>query len=138
MRRSIVVLILLSFAPLLCAQIYKWKDASGTVHYSETPPPTGTKFNKVNIVGSDVSTPDASASASASTTPAPASTASTTDTPANRNKLCNDLQHNLSELKGSAPLNVDDGKGHVVGMDANRRKQELTSAQSQYSQYCGH
>ena len=136
MRRSIVVLILLSFAPLLSAQIYKWKDASGTMHYSETPPPSGTKFNKVNIVGSDVA--DTSTSASAGTEPAPASTTSTTDTPANRNKLCNDLQRNLDQLKGSTPLNIEDGKGHNVSMDANRRKQELSTAQSQYAEFCGH
>lgn len=38
---SALGLCLLAFAGLASAQVYKWKDAQGTVHYSDTPPPRG-------------------------------------------------------------------------------------------------
>jgi len=43
-RRSMTAalgLCLLAFAGLASARVYKWKDAQGTVHYSDTPPPRG-------------------------------------------------------------------------------------------------
>jgi hypothetical protein len=40
--------LLILSAPGVHAQIYKWTDAGGKVHYSETPPPDGQQFNEVN------------------------------------------------------------------------------------------
>lgn len=34
-------LVLLMIAEAAAAQVYKWKDEHGTVHYSDTPPPAG-------------------------------------------------------------------------------------------------
>ena len=131
MRRPLIALVLLSFAPLLCAQAYKWKDAAGTVHYSETPPPAGTKYSRVTVTGSAEP-----AVAASSPPPAAAPAMAQADTPANRDKLCGNLQHNLEQLQGDAALNMDDGNGHVTAMDATRRQQELASEQAQYQQYC--
>ncbi|MDE2316814.1 MAG: DUF4124 domain-containing protein, partial [Xanthomonadaceae bacterium] len=40
MSRMPIVLALLLIAPLAAAQqIYKWTDATGTVHYSQSAPP---------------------------------------------------------------------------------------------------
>ncbi len=44
MHRSLIAVALLLLAPLATAQVYKWTDASGTVHYSEAPPAQGTKY----------------------------------------------------------------------------------------------
>jgi hypothetical protein len=46
MRKGIVFLALLW--PILAgAEIYKWTDASGKLHYSQNPPAGVTKFDKV-------------------------------------------------------------------------------------------
>jgi len=52
MRRLLIATALLLVAPLVAAQAYKWTDANGTVHYSDAPPPQGTKYNKVTTSGS--------------------------------------------------------------------------------------
>lgn len=47
MRTIVVALLML---PLLCqAQVYRWTDARGTVHYSNSPPPQGVKATRLDI-----------------------------------------------------------------------------------------
>ena len=61
MSRSLIVVALLLVAPLAVAQqIYKWTDAKGTVHYSQSAPPEGTRFQQVKLAGG-VESADASA-----------------------------------------------------------------------------
>ena len=135
MRRLILAVVLLSLVPPALAQIYKWKDAAGTTHYSETPPPSGTAFHRLNLVSDTSATPTGVTAASAGSAAPPAAPA---DTPANRAKLCADLTNNLKELRGSMALNIDDGHGKPVAMTAERRQQETATAQAQYQQYCAH
>lgn len=50
MKINTSLIILISTFSLLTvthAQIYKWKDASGQVHYTETPPVSGTKTEEM-------------------------------------------------------------------------------------------
>ena len=51
LRRALFVLSLLA-AGGASAQAYKWTDAQGTVHYSESAPPQGTKYSRVTLSGS--------------------------------------------------------------------------------------
>lgn len=134
------------------AQVYKWKDAHGTVHYSDAPPATGSQYEQVKLNGS-VSTAvspsvpatassnaDAgkmsAASATANTKPAPASTAKTPDTPDNRAKLCKELGSNIALLAGNQPLTSGDAKTQQQNMTDDQRRQELASARAQQKQYC--
>jgi len=137
MHRSMIALALLLMAPLVSAQVYKWKDANGVVHYSQTPPPsTGTKFKEMRADTSVPPTPAASTSAPAAA-PAAAQPTSTTvaDTPENRAKLCTSLQTNLAALQSAAPVVMQqDGKQTVL--DDSARKQQASAAQAQYQQYC--
>jgi hypothetical protein len=41
--------LLLLFPVLAHAQVYRWTDAKGTVHYSNSPPPQGVKATKLDI-----------------------------------------------------------------------------------------
>jgi hypothetical protein len=41
--RTVLLLLLASFAVVGFGQTYKWRDASGSVQYSDTPPPPGAK-----------------------------------------------------------------------------------------------
>ncbi|MGD9710351.1 MAG: DUF4124 domain-containing protein, partial [Halothiobacillaceae bacterium] len=52
MSRSLIAVALLLVAPLLAAQqIYKWTDAKGTVHYSLSAPPEGSRLQQVMLTG---------------------------------------------------------------------------------------
>jgi hypothetical protein len=43
MRKSILIVILALAASAAFGQAYKWRDASGRIQYSDTPPPPGAK-----------------------------------------------------------------------------------------------
>jgi hypothetical protein len=136
MRRPLLLAALLLLAPQVFAQAYKWTDSAGTVHYSETPPPTGTKYQRLTTTG----TPEplaqpAPVEKSGSTEPAPASQP-VADTPANRAKFCSSLKSNLDMLKGDSPL-VMQQDGQQKPIDDDQRKSQINTAQAQYQQYCG-
>ncbi len=140
MRRSLLVVVLLLLATMASAQVYKWTDAGGTVHYSETPPATGTSFKQITTNGS--APPSAKAPAVArkagnpSETAAPAAAAQpVADTPENRDKLCTSLKANLASLEGKAPV-VMQKEGKNVLLDDTERQAQVATAQKQYAQYC--
>ncbi|WP_329741123.1 DUF4124 domain-containing protein [Dyella sp. A6] len=139
MRRLSLAIALLLIAPLACAQVYKWTDAHGTVHYSQTPPPTGTKYSRVNI--EDSGAPMAASNVSSETegpsdqSPPPSGNLPVADTPANRAKLCNSLRNNLNLLKSTRPVVMNTG-GKRQLINAEQRKQQLDDANAQYQRYC--
>ena len=140
MHRLLIAVALLLLTPLASAQVYKWTDAHGTVHYSEAPPTQGTKYSKVTTTGTvePLSKPVARANAedsSASRTEPKTAPKPVADTPANRKSLCDSLQSNLATLQGTAPVVMEkDGKPNAL--DAAQRKQQIDTAQGQYNQYC--
>lgn len=128
------------------AQVYKWKDAKGVTHYSDSAPPSGTEYQKVKI-SSNSATPVVATSAATGTAastaaseqaaqPAPASTARIPDTADNRAKLCKDLDRNISLLGGDQPLTSGDAATPQQNMSDVQRRQELATARAQKSQYC--
>ncbi|HET6906920.1 MAG TPA: DUF4124 domain-containing protein [Rhodanobacteraceae bacterium] len=135
----------LALAASADAQVYKWKDANGTVHYSDSAPNSGVEYQKVKI-SSNVGTPVAAAtsaaaasnagSAQAATQPAPASTARIPDTAANRAKLCSDLDRNIGLLDSDRPLTSGDANSPQQNMSDVQRRQELNTARAQKAQYC--
>ena len=141
MHRPLITLALLLLAPLATAQVYTWTDAGGTVHYAQAPPPEGTRYKEVKTSGSvqpretpaPVATIDSSngrSSGGGTESPKPVA-----DTPENRSKLCTSLKANLAALNGSTPV-VMQVNGKTTALDDNQRKQQATTAQSQYQQYC--
>jgi hypothetical protein len=136
MHRSTIALALLLMTPLAGAQVYTWKDASGVVHYSQTPPVQGTKFKEMKPSSAADAMPPV-APVAAKTEAAPAQPANTTvaDTPENRAKLCTSLQANLAALNGSSAV-VMQQDGKQTALDGSQRKQQATAAQAQYQQYC--
>lgn len=138
MSRLPIVMALLLAAPLASAQqIYKWTDAQGTVHYSQSAPAQGTHYQQVKLAGgveaADTPTAQpASGDAATITAPAPKSMA---DTPANRATLCATLKSNLATLQGSGPVVVQTG-GKPSLLSDIQRKQQATDANTQYQQYC--
>ncbi|MET3652647.1 DUF4124 domain-containing protein [Dyella japonica] len=139
MRRLLIATALLLAAPLVAAQAYKWTDANGTVHYSDAPPPQGTKYNKVTTSGSveplATPAPAVTSDGSAEVPTKPNTTQPVADTPENRAKLCSNLKSNMETLKSQGPVVMDDG-GQQKVMSTDQRKQQQAAAQSQYQQYC--
>ena len=138
MHRSLIAVVLLLLAPLANAQVYKWTDANGTVHYSETPPTQGTQFKQVKATGSASSL----VSPAASPVPAPPTDEASAapplpvaDTPANHHALCESLKSNIAALQGSAPVVMQEG-GKPTVLDDSQRKEQTGTAQAQYQQYC--
>ena len=43
MPKTVCLLVLLAAAATVTAQTYKWRDASGTIQYSDSPPPSNAK-----------------------------------------------------------------------------------------------
>ena len=139
MRRLTIAVALLLLAPVALAQVYKWTDAHGTVHYSETPPAQGVHYTQVTTTGSSRATaPQAPTDNPASASPeqpAKASTAPVADTPENRTAFCASLKSNLTLLNSSTPVVRQDG-GATRALDDTQRKQEAATANAQYAQYC--
>jgi hypothetical protein len=140
MRRRLALILLVAACPLAFAQAYKWKDAQGVTHYSDSPPPgSAGKVEKIQMKGG-MNAPASSGSAPA---PARASTASTpkpgtpvADNPANRAQLCSQLRKNLDVLQKEAVVSVDDGKGGATQLDAAGRQRQMETTQAQMTLYC--
>lgn len=140
----------LAFAALaVCAvagaqQVYKWKDANGATHYSDTPPPVGSNYDKLkinsnvttpaNTEGGSIANPDSNTDDSAGTSPPQAT--NTTDTPDNRAKLCKQLDANIAALRSKQPITAASGNGMQQNVSDEQRKQALATAQAQENQYC--
>lgn len=128
-------------------QIYRWKDANGVTHFSQTPPPSsGTHYTKMRLAGEpDVSSnpPPASGSgdntgpgsASAPQQSAPASSTQP-DTASNRAELCKQLTSNISLLQSKQPVVTGGGNGKQEVMSDNAREAQLATARAQQAQYC--
>lgn len=136
----------LALAASANAQVYKWKDANGTTHYSDAPP-VGTTYQKVQV-NTNVATPvapapmpgtgaSANSSSQAAAQSPPASTAPVPDTANNRDKLCKQLDSNITLLNSNSPVLSNGNGGPQQNLSDAQRKQALASAQSQKKQYCG-
>jgi hypothetical protein len=142
MRRPLFALVLLLVAPVVSAQVYKWVDAKGTTHFSETPPSAGTKYSQVNVAASDGDAASSSSTSAPATDSAPNTSSGSSDqnqtmadTPENRAKLCTQLKGSINTLTGSAPV-VEQQNGQQTLLNADQRKQQLDASQSQYQMYC--
>lgn len=138
MQRSLIAVALMLLTPLAVAQVYKWTDSHGTVHYSQTAPASGVDFKKMKTVET-TATPAQDAETQvpvpASTQSPPASSQPIADTPANRKTLCDSLQANLNMLKGKGPVVMQLG-GKSTALDDTQRRQQITADEAQYQQYC--
>ena len=125
-------------------QIYKWKDANGVTHFSQSPPASSVHYSKLNVSGQPaVAVPDSAPANSAevddhtSHTEGGGQARATTlpDTPANRTALCKQIESNITVLQGKGPV-VTGGGGNQTVMSDNAREQQLATARAQQAQYC--
>lgn len=141
MRRMLLLfLALLLFAPLASAQVYRWVDAKGTVHFSQTPPPLGVKYKVMHMASdSAASAPTSPATPANSATASPAGSDQTAaSTPqANAAEFCKQLRQNLSMLNSQQALNVAGPDGKPVALSESQRADQKLKTEAQIKQYCG-
>lgn len=128
-------------------QIYKWKDSSGVVHFSQTPPADGANYKRMQLssgpeVAPRPSSPAEGAAAdgdsrdtAAASSPV-AARKTEADTPSNRAALCKQLSSNITLLQGKQPVVTAGDNGKQQVMSDTTREQQLATARAQQVQYC--
>ena len=125
------------------AELYKWTDSKGVVHYSDTPPPKGGEApQRLRLNGTESPTkPDPAAEQKAETEAGKAAEATPTtlpDTPENRKRFCEQAQAQLDLLQskfqvarrcGNRQPSADAARGHAA--QARRRPVHLVAARPQ-------
>jgi hypothetical protein len=141
-KSSILMLLvaigLLASAGTMAADpVYKWKDANGQSHYSQTPP-QGQKYETITPSGETTTSPSAPGTYSSQTTGAvPAASTAPHPNLAIRMKNCETARSNVAALTNNPTAPIDTkGTGQPVQVTPAVRTAELDRAKQQVSQYC--
>ena len=67
-KPCLLTLLLISNVSIYAKEFYKWVDANGSTHYTDTPPPKSTKQTKVHTYGWNNSNPTQTTAPSAPAT----------------------------------------------------------------------
>lgn len=145
---GLVLVLGLALSGPATAQIYRWVDANGQVHYTQTPPPSG-PAQEVNPRVSPPS-PEAAAAADAAAKALlergaqrdqqAAQAAAAVDVDAERRaKLCAAAREQLAYLDSRPPRRfmVEGEGGEVERMGVDRWEAQHQEAQSAVAQNCG-
>lgn len=145
-RRSATtaVLLLSVMTAASAGAIYKWVDASGQVHYSQTPPPGAPAHLQGDLkpaASLDAPPPlpaDATASGSADANAGKTASAAA-DSPADRAKRCSDAQARVTFLqeKTAHRLAVPQPDGSLARMTDEQFADQLGKAQQAVASNCG-
>lgn len=141
-KSSILMLLfaigVLAYAGAMAADaVYKWKDAKGQSHYSQTPP-QGQKYETITPAGDSTPSPSTPGTYSSQTTgAAPAASAKPSPNLAMRLKNCETARSNVAALTNNPTAPIDtSGAGKPAPVTPAVRSAELDRAKQQVSQYC--
>src|SRR5690242_9001652 len=143
MRIRIVIAISLLLGASLVAHAgdyYKWTDAQGTVHYSQTPPPDRT--SKSVYVDDGAPTPALPGMSSTPQTPeqkAKAQSQQAAVQQANTEAVsanCKAAQQNIAALQGRRMVVRGGDADKARALDSQQREQALADARKQVALYC--
>jgi len=156
MKKILLILLTLASANVF-AELRKWTDADGKVHYSDQPPPANVKAKILRTTPVAGSLMNASGVAASSAPAAPKTIAEAeaelkkaqqakkeiaekaaqeqAKIEANKSK-CADLQQGILTLQSGVRVQVLNAKGERTYMDDNQRQQDLAKAQQNFTTYC--
>ncbi|KPC50540.1 DUF4124 domain-containing protein [Amantichitinum ursilacus] len=140
MRYPVLALVLCGLALTAQAQIYKWKDADGSIHYSDQPPTNAQTKSKVvdvkaqSVSGYSTGARAASGAANASAPMASAPVAKVDDT--KDPGKCKEATDRLNYLLNVTKLQTINEKGNVEMMDANKRAVDTAATKQNILKYC--
>jgi hypothetical protein len=122
-------------AALAAGEIYKWTDAKGQVHYSDTPPP-GQEHSRVAVRGVRQSIASAAADEAAAEAAAAAASPAKPVAPTQQSN-CDIAKRNLDTFAKSTSVVMDsDGDGKPEPLDEATRTAELARNQELVRIYC--
>ena len=146
MNRKFLLLALLAACSAQSAEVYKWTDSSGIVHYSDAPPPAdASQIEKMRVGGGVVSATaaatandDTAADPDKSKPPAPPAQTALDPNVENMAKLCSQARANLAMLQSAnnvaLPNPANDGAPQV--MDDQARQARLAAEQQNVAAFC--
>lgn len=133
---ALILIIFISAAPGF-AKTYKWKDQTGSIHYSQTPP-DGYEVQEVTVQGSkSKSAQDAADSAEKSG----AENGVGTESPENeklaamRKENCLNAKHTLMVLENNSRVRIKEGEDYRV-IDAAEQKSRIDKLSTQIKELC--
>jgi len=141
MKRNWLLLALLTLTltvPAAAAEMYSWTDANGTKHFSDSPPPSSVKAQRVKVKGGltsnePVEDPAAKADAAKSGGPALAAAAGYSQDDIKRN--CDIARQNLGVAEGTKI--ATDAQGYPTDLDAVKTRQsQIEKANQQIKLFC--
>ena len=120
--------------------VYKWVDASGVTHYSETPPPN-IETRELPIQAAPPEPGEAAAPSEAPAQPVAQQGASTREADAKRasdtrQTYCAIAQRSIEVLKSSNPVVELNGEGQEMILNAEQRAAALADANRRADKYC--
>ena len=156
MKKFLLILLILTSTNAF-AELSKWTDADGKVHYSDQPPPSNVKAKILRTTPVASSLMGASGVAATSAPAAPktiaeaeaeykkaqkakkeaAEKAAQEQTRIDANKAkCADLQQGILTLQSGVRIQTLNAKGERAYMDDSQRQQDLAKAQQNFSTNC--
>lgn len=143
MRLPLLIALLCAVPAAYAADVYKWTDAGGVVHYSDTEPAAASGVQLVHLNGTATSPPVGTAQpagerAAAAVEPAtPAQGTLVTAKSENGDKLCAQARSNLELLQSNQPVGLDPGgSGKAEPLDNAARQRQIANAQTLIGRYC--
>jgi hypothetical protein len=137
-----LIALLASAAAVQAAEAYKWVDANGVMHYSDTAPPPEAQAQLVHLKGTGVTTaPAAIENGSADTEDGKPAAKKAPETLVSSvmsdEKRCAVARANLEALQRSGPVALDTGgKGTPQPLSDNERLRQIAGAQTIIATYC--
>lgn len=156
MKKYLLIILLLASANAF-AELNKWVDANGKVHYSDQPPPANVKVKTLHSASGTAAPPSAGSVTASSAPAAPKTMAEReaefkkaqqarkeaaeqaakeqADAEARRSN-CAGAQQNLRTLESGVLIPIYDANGERSYMEDEQRQQRIAKAQQDVSTHC--
>lgn len=128
------------------AQVYKWIDSAGVVHYADAPPPRGTPNvqtvrvssagDQVQPAAVDTSEAGTQPANAASANPAASSSTAVADAAKIMAQNCATARSNLDLLNSKYPVSTTGPDGKPQKVDDTARQAKIADAQAEIKLYC--
>lgn len=141
-KTAVLLLALIISGVAVGAQVYKWTDAEGKVHYSNMPPPAGTKVKqppaqlKGGTVSSIAGPKPAQAEEKKNGTAAPASAPAAQPPSEKDPQACAQARARKAFLASGQLTKSVNEKGEVEFMGTEKRQAELAEAEKAIERFC--
>lgn len=138
MKRNWLLLALLTLTlPVAAAEMYSWTDANGTKHFSDSPPPSTVKAQRVKVKGGLTSNEpvEDAAKADEDKSGGPALAAAAGYSPEDIKRNCEVARQNLGVAEGTKI--ATDAQGYPSDLDAVKTRQsQIEKANQQIKLFC--